>query len=119
MVVLRSICIKAGLTAGMFELFDQTHPSQQVQITIYGAKAHFRQSLPNDFMEFYRCRVGFDGLQFFENDLPLPRLAALASLVTLLWRERMWPNCLVFLFRRGLAEFSLAAVHIHSENYYQ
>ena len=53
-IVLGRIGVVAGLAAGMFEFLDQTHPSQQVQVAVNRTQAHFRQSPPNDLVEFYR-----------------------------------------------------------------
>ena len=80
MVVFRRIGVEAGLAAGVFEFLDHSHPSQQVQVAVDRAQAHFRQSSPDKLVEFYRCWVGRNRLQFLENYLPLPRLAAMAFL---------------------------------------
>ena len=77
-IVFRRIGVEAGLAAGVFQFLDLAHPSQQVQVAVDRAQAYLRQSPPHKLVEFHRRWVGRDRLQFLENDLPLPRLAALA-----------------------------------------
>jgi len=113
-IVLGRIGIKAGIAAGVFEFLDQSHPSQQVKVAVNRAQTHLRQSPPDEVMEFNRRRMGSDSPQFLENDLPLPRLAAMACLEP----ARRVAGCRRLIISRGDDVTALWSFTIHNENYY-
>ncbi len=114
MVVYGRIGIKAGITAGVFKFLDQTYPSQQVKVAVNRAQTHLRQSPPNAFVELDRGRMRSHRLQFLENDLSLPRSAAMA-LMEAVRRGSRNPKSTI---NRGAGASGLSVVIVHNKNYY-
>lgn len=78
MIVLGRIPVETGIAAGVFEFLDQAHSSEQVKVAVYGAQADIGKSPPDEVVEFHRRRMGSNRLQLLKNNLPLPRLSAMA-----------------------------------------